>query len=151
MTLKERIQADLIQAMKSQDKSKLAALRLVTAAIKQVEVDERIVIDDPRALQILDKLAKQRRESITQFKQASRDDLVAQEEYELSLISAYLPTPLSDTEINTLIDQAVQAVGAQTMADMGKVMNELKPQLQGRCDMGKVSGMIKARLQTASS
>jgi uncharacterized protein YqeY len=147
MTLKERIQADLIQAMKAQDKQKLAALRLVSAAFKQVEVDERIDVDDPRALQILDKLAKQRKESIAQFKLAAREDLVAQEEYELALLGAYLPAPLSDAEVNAQIEQAIQTLDAKNMSEMGKVMNQLKPQLQGRCDMAKVSAMIKARLQ----
>jgi uncharacterized protein len=149
MTLKDRIQEDLINAMRAKDKQKLAALRLVTSAIKQIEVDERIIVDDARLLLVLDKLAKQRKESITQFKLASREDLVAQEEYELALIGTYLPEPLSETEVLALIEQAIQSVDAHAMADMGKVMAHLKPQLQGRCDMGKVSALIKTRLQSA--
>lgn len=149
MTLKERIQAALIEAMRAKEKQKLAALRLITAAIKQVEVDERITVGDERLLVILDKLAKQRRESITQFKLASRDDLVAQEEYELALIASYLPEPLSDEAVGNMIAQAIKATEAKSMADMGKVMAHLKPQLQGRCDMAKVSGLIKTQLQSA--
>lgn len=149
MTLKDRIQEDLINAMRAKDKQKLAALRLVTSAIKQIEVDERIVVDDARLLLVLDKLAKQRKESITQFKLASRDDLVVQEEYELALINAYLPEPLNEAEVLAFIEQAIQSVSAQGMADMGKVMAHLKPQLQGRCDMGQVSALIKTRLQSA--
>jgi uncharacterized protein YqeY len=132
--------------MRAGDKKKLAALRLVTAAIKQIEVDERIAVDDARMLVILDKLAKQRNESITQFRAAGRDDLVSQEEFELALINQYLPEPLSDDEINPLVEETIKALGASKMSDMGRVMAELKPQLQGRADMSKVSAMIKARL-----
>ena len=146
MTLKDQILNDLKDAMRARDTKKLGALRLISAAIKQIEVDERIDIDDARMLVILDKLAKQRNESISQFSAAGRDELVAQEEFELALISQYLPEPFSDDEIKTLVEQAMVTVGAAKMSDMGKVMAELKPQLQGRADMSKVSAMIKAQL-----
>ena len=146
MTIKDRISNDLKEAMRARDKKKLEALRLVTAAIKQVEVDERIDVDEERMLVILDKLAKQRKESITQFQAAGRDDLVAQEQFELELIGQYLPEPLSDAEIDALVAQALADTGASKMSDMGKVMALLKPQLQGRADMSKISATIKAKL-----
>lgn len=146
MTIKDSISNDLKDAMRARDKQKLDTLRLITAAVKQVEVDERIVVDDERMLIILDKLAKQRKESITQFEAAGRDDLVAQEQYELGVIGHYLPEPLSDKEIEALVAQAFTESGATKMSDMGKVMAILKPQLQGRADMSKVSLLIKAKL-----
>lgn len=146
MTIKDRLSNDLKDAMRARDKKTLDTLRLVTAAVKQVEVDERIVVDEERMLVILDKLAKQRKESIAQFQAAGRDDLVAQEQFELDLISQYLPEPLSEADIEALIAKAFADVGAEKMSDMGKVMAQLKPQLQGRADMSKVSAMIKARL-----
>ncbi|KTD01222.1 GatB/YqeY domain-containing protein [Legionella feeleii] len=146
MTIKDRLSNDLKDAMRARDKKTLDTLRLVTAAVKQVEVDERIVVDEERMLVILDKLAKQRKESIAQFQAAGRDDLVAQEQFELDLISQYLPEPLSEADIEALLAQALADVGAEKMSDMGKVMAQLKPQLQGRADMSKVSAMIKARL-----
>lgn len=149
MTLQERIQQDIKESMRAQNKQRLATLRLIASAIKQVEVDERITVSDERLLQILDKLAKQRKESITQFQAAKRLDLVEVEEYELALIKTFLPNPLSETELSALIDEAIQAVSASAMSDMGKVMTQLKPQVQGRCDMGELSARIKARLQSA--
>ena len=146
MTIKEQINNDLKDTIRARDKEKLGAMRLITAAIKQVEVDERIEIDDARMLVILDKLAKQRNESISQYKAASRDDLVAQEVFELNIINHYLPEPLTDAEISKLVDQAFTDTGAQQMSDMGKVMAQLKPLMQGRADMAKVSAMIKAKL-----
>ncbi len=146
MSVKEQINNDLKDAMRARDKKKLDALRLITAAIKQIEVDERIEIDDARMLVILDKLAKQRNESITQFKAAERHDLVEQEQFELGIITHYMPEPLSDAEISAMIEQAVAAVNAEKMSDMGKVMAELKPLMQGRADMSKVSALIKAKL-----
>lgn len=146
MTIKDRINDDLKNAMRARDKKKLDTLRLVTAAIKQVEVDERIVVDEERMLVILDKLAKQRKESIAQFQAAGRDDLVAQEEFELNIIGHYLPEPLSEAEIEVLIAKALADAEATKMSDMGKVMTLLKPQLQGRADMSKISAMIKAKL-----
>lgn len=146
MNMKNQIINDLKDAMRARDQKKLDALRLIAAAIKQIEVDERIDIDDTRMLAILDKLAKQRNESITQFKAAGRTDLVEQEQFELALISNYLPEPLSDVEISQMIEQAMIKSSAQKMSDMGKVMAELKPLMQGRADMSTVSAMIKARL-----
>jgi uncharacterized protein YqeY len=146
MSLKERIQEDVKDAMRARDKPRLATIRLITAAIKQREVDERIELDDTQVLVVLDKMCKQRRESISQFEQAGRDDLAAQEKAELELIQQYLPEQLTEAEINELIDAAMQATGASSMKDMGKVMGQLKPKLQGRADMGAVSALIKARL-----
>lgn len=146
MTIKERITEDLKDAMRAKDQKKLGTLRLVTAAIKQVEVDERITVDEDRMLVILDKLAKQRKESIDQFQAAGRDDLVAQEQFELAVIEHYLPEPLTEAEIEALIANAFSETGANKMSDMGKVMAILKPQLQGRADMSKISAIIKAKL-----
>ena len=146
MSLKERIQQDVKDAMRAKDKPRLGTIRLITAAIKQREVDERIELDDAQVLVVLDKMCKQRRESITQFEQAGRDDLAAQEKAELELIQQYLPEQLSEAEINELIDAAMEQTGASSMKDMGKVMGQLKPKLQGRADMGAVSALIKARL-----
>ena len=133
-------------AMKSGDKPRLGVIRLVLAAIKQVEVDERIELDDERVLAVLDKMVKQRRESISQYKAADRDDLVQQEEYEVSVLQDFLPEALSDDEIEQMIASAVEQTGASSIRDMGKVMGLLKPQMQGRADMGAISGKIKARL-----
>ena len=146
MTIKEQISNDIKDVMRAKDKEKLSAMRLITAAIKQVEVDERIEIDEARMLVILDKLVKQRHESISQFKAAGRDDLVVQEQYELDIINQYLPEPLTDDEIATLIKQALADTGAVKMSDMGKIMAQLKPLMQGRADMAKVSATIKATL-----
>ena len=146
MSIKERINTDLKEAMRAQDKQQVGALRLITAAIKQIEVDERIEVDDARLLVILDKMGKQRKESIQQFEAANRIDLVEKEEYELNIIRRYLPTPLSNDEINALVVEAMQATQAEKIADMGKVMAYLKPRLQGRADMGVVSNLIKERL-----
>jgi len=146
MSLKERILQDVKDAMRAKDKPRLGAIRLITAAIKQREVDERIELDDTQVINVLDKMAKQRRESISQFEQAGRDDLIAQEVFELELIQTYLPEQLSEQELQALIEKALQQTGASTIKDMGKVMGQLKPALQGRADMGAVSAMIKARL-----
>ena len=145
-TLKSRLQSDMKSSMKSGDKSRLGVIRLILSAIKQVEVDERIELDDDRITAVLDKMAKQRRESIIQFDQAGRDDLSATEQAELEIIQEYLPEALSEDEINALVEQSITATGAATMKDMGKVMGMLKPQLQGRADMGQVSQLIKSRL-----
>ena len=144
--LKHRINEDVKAAMRGKEKQRLAALRLITAAIKQKEVDERIELDDAQTTGVLDKMAKQRRESIAQYEKAQRADLVARERFELELIASYLPQPLAATEIQSLIDGAIAATGAASMKDMGKVMGQLKGQMQGRADLGKVSGMVKARL-----
>ena len=144
--LKHRINEDIKTAMRGKEKQRLAALRLITAAIKQKEVDERIELDDAQTTGVLDKMAKQRRESIAQYEKAQRADLVAGERFELELIAGYLPQPLAAAEIQSLIDGAIAATGAASMKDMGKVMGQLKGQMQGRADLGKVSGMVKARL-----
>ena len=146
MSLKDRITDDVKDAMRARDKPRLATLRLITAAIKQQEVDERIELDDTQLLSLLDKMCKQRRESISQFEKAARDDLIAQEVSELAIIKSYLPEQLGEAEIAALIDETMSATGAASIKDMGKVMGQLKPNLQGRADMGAVSAMIKARL-----
>lgn len=145
-SLKERVQADIKASMRAKDKQRLTTLRMISAGFQQQEVDQRTELDDAAALTLLDKMAKQRRESMAQYEQAGRDDLAATEREELALIESYLPTPLSDAEIDALIDGAMASTGAAAMVDMGKVMAELKPQLQGRADMGAVSGRVKARL-----
>lgn len=145
-TLRDRIHNDVKEAMKAQDKQKVSALRLITAAIKQLEVDQRIVLDDAAVLTLLNKASKQRRESIAQFQLAHRQDLIKQETYELDLIQTYLPSPLSDAELTHFIQQSIQASKASSMADMGRVMAHLKPFIQGRCDMSLVSARIKELL-----
>lgn len=144
--LKQQLQSDMKTSMKSGDKKRLGVIRLMLAAIKQIEVDERIDLDDARVLTVLDKMSKQRRESIEQFGKASRDDLIAIEQAELEIIQTYMPEPLSEAEIASLIEQSISSSGAASIKEMGKVMGILKPQLQGRADMGKVSQLIKARL-----
>ncbi len=136
-------------SMKSGDKARLLVIRTMLAAIKQIEVDERIELDDNRVTAVLDKMTKQRRESIEQFSKASRDDLIAIEEFELQVIQEYLPEALSEAEINELVDQSIKSSGAASIKDMGKVMGILKPQMQGRADMSKVSQLIKSRLGSA--
>ena len=145
-TLKSRLQADMKASMKSGDKARLGVIRLMLAAIKQVEVDERIELDDARIVAVLDKMARQRRESISQFGQAGRDDLIAVEQAELEIIGEFLPEALSAEEIEALVSATIESTGAATIKDMGKVMGALKPQLQGRADMGQVSQLIKSRL-----
>ena len=145
-TLKSRLQDDMKSSMKGGNKERLGVIRLMLAAIKQIEVDERIELDNDRIITVLDKMTRQRRESITQFDKAGRDDLTAIEQAELEIIQEYLPEALSDAEINDLVEQSIAATGAATIQDMGKLMGMLKPQLQGRADMGKVSQLIKSRL-----
>ena len=146
MSLKEQLQQDMKQAMRGGDKRRLGAIRLVMAAIKQREVDERIELDDAAVTAVLDKMAKQRRESIAQYGKAGRDDLVEQENFELELLKTYLPEQLEAAEIDAMIEATIQSTGATSVKDMGKVMGQLKPKLQGRADMGAVSARIKARL-----
>lgn len=146
MSIKEQLNNDVKDAMRAKDKELLSTLRLITAAVKQIEVDERIEVNDERMLVILDKMSKQRKESIAQFEKANRDDLIAQEEFELGVISKYLPEPLTQAEVESLIEQAIVDTEAKAMADMGKVMGVLKSKLQGRADMGQVSALIKAKL-----
>ncbi|MBK1644551.1 glutamyl-tRNA amidotransferase [Thiocapsa imhoffii] len=144
--LKQQLQTDMKTAMKAGDKAKLGVIRLVLAAVKQREVDERIELDDAQVLAVLDKMVKQRRDSITQYAGAGRDDLAAVEQFELEVIQSYLPQALTDEEIDASITAAITASGAAEMRDMGKVMAVLKPQLQGRADIGAVSARVKQRL-----
>ena len=144
--LKNRIQDDVKAAMKAKDKARLGTLRLITAAIKQREVDERAELDDSQVLAILDKMIKQRRDSVSQYETAGRQELADQEKREIAIIETYLPAGLSENEISTMIADAIQQVGAAGMQDMGKVMGILKPQMQGRADMGKVSALVKQHL-----
>ena len=146
MSLLTQIQDDVKTAMRAKDKERLAALRLITAAIKQKEVDERVEVDDAGVLAILEKMIKQRKDSIDQFAKANRDDLIVKEQFELGIIQEYMPEQLSEAEISTLVDEAVASSGAESMKDMGKVMGQLKPKLQGRADMGLVSKLLKAKL-----
>ena len=144
--LKDAITDAMKSAMRAGEKKKLGTIRLILSAIKQVEVDTRKDLGDDDVLVILDKMVKQRRESISQYEQAGRDELADVEKEEIEIIQAYLPEPLSEDEISDLIEQAISASGAESMKDMGKVMGILKPQLQGRADMGAVSGIIKTKL-----
>ena len=146
MIEKANIQQDLHQAMRSGDKSKVQALRLMLAAVKQVEVDERIEVDAQKLLGILSKMAKQRQESIEQYQKADRQDLIAQEKYELNIIQSYLPKPLSDDELEKIIAEQIAEQQAASIRDMGKVMNALRQTLTGRTDMSKVSAIIKQKL-----
>ncbi len=145
-TLKQQITADMKAAMKGGDKPRLSIIRLILAALKQREVDERIDLDNAQVLAVLDKMVKQRRDSIAQYSTAQRQDLVDQEQFELEVLQTYLPEPLSDTELKTMVDSAIAESGADNMRDMGKVMAVLKPKLQGRADMGQVSGLVKQQL-----
>jgi len=144
--LKQKLIDDMKAAMRSKDKPRLGVVRLVLAAIKQREVDERIDLDDTQVLAALDKMVKQRRDSVKQFKDAGRQELADQESYEISVLQEYLPTALDEAELDTLIITAIDSTGAESMKDMGKVMAMLKPQVQGRADMGTVSQRIKSRL-----
>ena len=144
--LKARITDDMKSAMRSGEKERLGAIRLVLAAIKQVEVDTRESLSDPQIVGILDKLAKQRRESIDQYQAADREDLAAKERFELELIEHYLPAALSEAEVEKMIEDALQQTAASSMKDMGKVMAIIKPKAQGRADMGAISARVKGRL-----
>ena len=144
--LKNQIQSDMKAAMRAGEKERLSAIRLIMAAVKQQEIDGRTQLDDSGVIAVLDKMSKQRKDSISQFKKAERQDLVDKEQAELDIIQQYLPQQLSESEIDSLIDQAVQSTGATSIKDMGKIMGVLKPQLQGRADMGQVSARIKSRL-----
>jgi uncharacterized protein YqeY len=146
MTLKERITEDMKTAMRAGEKERLGTIRLVLAAIKQREVDERITLDDTQVLAALEKMIKQRKESITQFESGGRADLVAKEKAELVVLQAYLPEQMSDAEIDALIAEAVAASGATSIKDMGKVMGLVKAKAQGKADMGAVSARIKQKL-----
>ncbi|MET0072144.1 MAG: GatB/YqeY domain-containing protein [Candidatus Thiodiazotropha sp.] len=144
--LKAQILDDVKQAMKAKEKERLGTLRLITAAIKQREVDERVELDDTQVLAILEKMIKQRRDSIKQYEDAGRQELADQEKSEIAIIEAYMPAGLSEEEIAALIEGAIAETGASGMKDMGKVMGLLKPKMQGRADMGKVSALVKQKL-----
>lgn len=144
--LKTALTNAMKDAMRAQDKDRLGVIRMATAAIKQIEVDERIELDDARVLATLEKMVKQRRESVAAFEQGGRPELAAKEAAEIVVLQSFLPAQLSDAEIDTLIAEALAATGATTARDMGKVMNELRPKLAGRADTGAVSQKVKARL-----
>jgi uncharacterized protein len=146
VTLKERITEDMKAAMRASDKERLSTIRMAQAAIKQREVDERITLEDAQVIAVLEKMVKQRKESIAQFEQGGRTDLADRERKEIELLQAYLPAQLSAAEIDTLIRDAIAATGASSMKDMGKVMGVVKAKAAGRADMGAVSARIKAAL-----
>jgi uncharacterized protein YqeY len=146
MTLREKIVEDMKIAMKARETEKLGAIRLLQAALKQKEVDERIELTDDLVLNIIDKMLKQRKDSIEQYTVGNRPDLAAKEEFEVGVLSAYMPRPLSDAEVEAILNSVIAEVGATSAKDMGKVMNALRPRLAGRADMGKLSGVVKARL-----
>lgn len=144
ISLKQQIQEDMKTALRAHDKQCLGVVRLILAAIKQVEVDERVSVDDVRIVQILNKMLKQRRDSIAQYEQAKRDDLVEQERLEVKVIQTYLPEPLDEADIDRMVSEAITKVGATSVKEMGKVMAELKDKLQGRADMAQINAKIKA-------
>ena len=146
--LRIQLQDEMKAAMKSGNKPRLGIIRLILAAIKQREVDERIELDDAQVLAVLDKMIKQRRDSVEQFEKAGRTELADQEKFEIGVIQEYLPAQLGEDEISALITETIAATGARSMKDMGKVMGMLKPKLQGRADMGAVSGLIKQNLSS---
>ena len=146
MTLKERVTEDMKTAMRAADRERLATVRLLLAAIKQREVDERITLDDDQVLAVIDKMMKQRREAITQFESGGRGDLVAKENAEIGVLQGYLPAQLTPAELDALISEAITATGAASIKDMGKVMGFVKPKAQGRTDMGALSARIRQKL-----
>ncbi|MBL8523808.1 MAG: GatB/YqeY domain-containing protein [Betaproteobacteria bacterium] len=146
MTLRERINDDMKTAMKAREADKLAAIRLLQAALKQKEVDERVELTDDLVLSIIEKMLKQRKDSIEQYTAGNRMDLVATEQFEVGVLSAYMPTQLSDAEVGAILDGVIAETGASSAKDMGKVMNALRPKVAGRADMGKLSAIVKARL-----
>jgi uncharacterized protein YqeY len=146
MSLKDRITEDMKSAMKAGDKDRLKVVRLILAAIKQVEVDTRKQLDDTAVLGVLDKMVKQRRDSVEQFTKGGRDDLAAIEEAEISVVEGYLPAKMDDAELDSLIDEVIAATGAESVRDMGKVMGAIKSKAAGRADMGVVGSRVKARL-----
>jgi uncharacterized protein YqeY len=148
-TLKQRLQQDMKAAMRARESERLGTIRLIMAAIKQQEVDERIELDDQQVIDVLTRMVKQRRDSLDQYQQAGRQDLADKETAELALIEGYLPPALDDAELNDIIADVIAATGAESPRDMGKVMGQLKPRIQGRADMGKVSALVKDRLAGA--
>ena len=146
MSLKARITDDMKSAMKAKETARLGAIRLLLAAIKQREVDERIQLDDPAVIAVIEKMLKQRKDSITQYEAAKRQDLADAEKFEVEVLSAYMPQAMSADEVASIVAQAIADSGAQAPADMGKVMALVKPQITGRADMGEVSKLVKAKL-----
>ncbi len=146
MSLKDRIQEDVKHALRGKDRQRLGVLRLIMAAVKQREVDERISLDDDGIVLVLDKMSKQRQDSLDQYTKAGRDDLAAQERFELDVLATYLPEPLGEAELSALIDEALADTGAASMRDMGAVMSRLRPHVQGRADMKQVSTVVRNRL-----
>jgi len=146
MSLKDQITADMKSAMKAGEKDRLKIVRLILAAIKQIEIDKRIELDDAAVLSVLEKMVKQRRDSIEQFQKGNRNDLADIELAEVAVLDTYLPEQLSDTELDALIDEAISATGAESIRDMGKVMGQIKSKAAGRADMGEVGAKVKARL-----
>jgi uncharacterized protein YqeY len=148
LNLKQQITDDMKAAMRAGDTRRRDAIRLLQAAIKQREVDERITLDDAAVISVIEKMLKQRRDSIIQYESASRHDLADAEKYEVSVLQAYMPQALSDSEVDGAVSEAISAIGAKGQQDIGRVMAILKPRLSGRADMGKVSSLVKARLST---
>ncbi|MFM7295358.1 MAG: GatB/YqeY domain-containing protein [Burkholderiales bacterium] len=146
MSLRDRINDDMKIAMKARDSERLSAIRLLTSALKQREVDERIQITDEVVLAVIEKMLKQRKDSIAQYTAGNRPDLVAKEQFEVGVLQVYMPAQLSDAELAAILDSVIAEVGATSAKDMGKVMNALRPKVAGRADMGKLSGAVKARL-----
>ena len=146
MGLKDRINEDMKAAMRAREQERLGALRLLLAAIKQREIDERVTLEDLQLISVIDKMIKQRKDSIAQYEKAARQDLADKEKYEISVLEAYLPQQMSQAEIDAAVADAIASTGAKGAADMGKVMGVLKPRLAGRADMGKVSALVKAKL-----
>jgi uncharacterized protein YqeY len=146
MSLKNQITNDMKTAMKAGDKDRLKVVRLIMAAIKQVEVDKRVELDDAGVLSVLDKMVKQRRDSVEQFVKGGREDLAAIERAEIGILETYLPEQLDDAELEAMIDAAISATGAESIRDMGKVMGQIKSQAAGRADMGAIGAKVKARL-----
>ena len=144
--LKKQITEAMKEAMRAKAKEKLGAIRLILSELKRIEVDERIELDDARVLAVLDKMVKQRRDSIAQYESADRPELAEKEQAEIEVIQAFLPTPLSDAELSDMVTAAIEESGAESMRDMGKVMAILKPRIQGRADVGAVSGQVRAKL-----
>ena len=146
MALREQLNEDIKVSMKAREADKLAALRLLLAAVKQREVDERITLDDAGVIAVIEKMLKQRKDSIDQFEKARRQDLADKEKYEISVLKAYMPQQLSEAEVAAIVAEAIASTGAKAPADMGKVMGAVKPRVAGRADMGKVSALIKSKL-----
>ena len=146
MTLRDRINEDMKAAMKARESDKLGAIRLLTSALKQKEVDERIEITDDIVLGVVEKMLKQRKDSIEQFTAGNRMDLVAKEQFEVGILQMYMPEQMSDAELSIVLVEVIAETGATSAKDMGKVMNALRPRVAGRADMGKLSGLVKARL-----